>query len=65
MNQSLQDFFKEYERKLIKLYDRFYTDAAKEMAKNGRSVMELFHDELMDQLNQTEAQNWLKSVKSR
>ena len=63
MNYSLQEFIKEYERKLIKLYDRFHTETAKQMAQSGKSILEMFHNELVEQLDQTEAQKWLQKAK--
>lgn len=64
MNYSLREFTKEYDRKLIKLYDRFYTDAAKQMAQSSKNILKVFHMELMEQLDQTEAQEWLQKAKT-
>ena len=64
MNYSLREFTKEYDRKLVKLYDRFYTDAAKQMAQSSKNILKVFHMELMEQLDQTEAQEWLQKAKT-
>lgn len=64
MNYSLQEFLSEYDRKLIKLYDLFYTETGKQMAANGKKLLTMFYNELKDQLDQSEAQNWLISAKT-
>lgn len=63
MNYSLDEFLTEYNRKLIKLYDLFYTEKAKQMAASGKAILTMFYNELKDQLDQTEARNWLKTAK--
>lgn len=63
MNYSIHEFVKEYDRKLIKLYDRFYTETAKQMAYSGKTILEMFRKELTEQLDQAEAQKWLKEAK--
>ena len=63
MNYSLEEFLTEYNRKLIKLYDLFYTEKAKELAANGKTILTMFYNELKEQLDQTEARNWLKTAK--
>lgn len=63
MNYALEEFLEEYNRKLIKLYDLFYTEKAKELAANGKIILSMFYNELKEQLDQTEARNWLKTAK--
>lgn len=63
MNYSLEEFLSEYNRKLIKLYDLFYTETAKQMAAAGKNILTLFYDELKSQLDQAEARKWLKMAK--
>ncbi len=63
MNYSLEEFLTEYNRKLIKLYDLFYTEKAKQMAASGKTILTIFYNELKKQLDQTEAKNWLKTTK--
>lgn len=62
MNYSLEEFLSEYNRKLIKLYDLFYTEKAKQLAANGKTILKMFYNELKEQLDQTEARNWLKTA---
>lgn len=64
MNESLDAFFSEYDRKLIKLYDLFYTETAKQMALSRKKILLSFYSELKDQLDQSEAQNWLNIAKT-
>lgn len=53
MNVSLNEFFKEYDRKLIKLYDVFYTKEAKQIADTGKELLQRFYTELKLQLDTT------------
>ena len=63
MDYPLQEFLKEYDRKLIKLYDLFYTRTARQMAQCKKDILTTFRNALMTQLDQSEAQKWLKSAK--
>ena len=51
MNSTLEEFFNEYHRKLIKLYDVFYTKEAKQQASCGKDLLERFCIELRKQLD--------------
>lgn len=65
MNYPLQEFISEYERKLIKLYDQFYTETAKKIAASGKEILTKFRYELQNQLDQSVAQKWLDSAKTQ
>ena len=45
-------FFHEYHRKLCKLYDRFYTDYARQTAKRYEQDARIFYHALLDQVRQ-------------
>ena len=63
MNVSLKEFFNEYHRKLIKLYDVFYTKEAKQMAVGGKELLERFCLELKEQLDTSLADTYFDSIK--
>jgi len=48
-----ETFFREYNIKLKNLYDKFYTEEAKEMAKNQKEYAQLFYDKLLEQIMKT------------
>ena len=56
MNASLIEFFNEYDRKLIKLYDVFYTKEAKQIATGGKDLLESFYCALQSQLDTSAAE---------
>ena len=60
MNASLKEFLNEYNRKLIKLYDVFYTNEAREIAIRGKKLVESFYYELTTQLDTSIADSYLK-----
>ena len=45
------------------LHDLFYTEKAEQLAENSKIISTMFYNALKDQLDQSEAQNWLKSAK--
>jgi uncharacterized protein len=45
-------FLIEYNRKLKTLYNKFYTEEAKKMAKKHRKYAQLFYDKLVEQINE-------------
>jgi uncharacterized protein len=45
-----ESFFKEYNIKLKKLYGKFYTEEAMEMAKKQQEYAQLFYDKLLEQI---------------
>ncbi len=47
-------FLKEYRKKLSKLYDRFYTPAAAEMAKGRREIAEAFYQAVLQEIHLTD-----------
>ena len=59
MNASLNEFLNEYNRKIIKLYDIFYTNEAKEIASVGKPLVKAFYHQLVTQLDTTVAKNYL------
>lgn len=59
MNASLSEFINEYHRKLIKLYDVFYTNEAKQIANKGKMLLEEFYRELVTQLDMSLAEAYL------
>lgn len=61
MNASLNEFLKEYDRKLIKLYDVFYTKEAKQIADRGKTLLEGFYQELIAQLDTSVAEAYLQA----
>ena len=61
MNASLNEFFNEYQRKLIKLYDVFYTNEAKQMADKRKELLELFYWELKEQLDTSVAESYFNA----
>ena len=63
MDYPLSEFLSYYNTKLIKLYDLFYTEKAEQLAQNDKIISTMFYNALKDQLDQSEAQNWLKSAK--
>lgn len=46
-----ESFFKEYNIKLKKLYDKFYTEEAKKAAKEYKEQAQYFYDQLWQQIN--------------
>ena len=56
MNATLNEFFNEYNRKLIKLYDLFYTEEAKQIASSGKELLQRFYLELDAQLDTSVAE---------
>lgn len=46
-------FFREYNKKLRKVYDRFYTDRAKRIAKKRRKASIDFYESMYDEVNST------------
>lgn len=62
MNVSLNEFFNEYHRKLIKLYDVFYTKEAKQLATSGKELLEKFYLELKAQLDTSAAEGYLSGI---
>jgi uncharacterized protein len=48
-----ESFFKEYNIKLKKLYEKFYTEEAKVIAVKYKEHTQYFYDELMRQINDT------------
>lgn len=60
MNASLNEFLNEYNRKLIKLYDVFYTNEAREIGIRGKKLVESFYHELTTQLDTSIADSYLK-----
>jgi hypothetical protein len=42
---------KEYNYKLKNLYDKFYTEEAKELANKHKEYAQCFYDKLVDQIN--------------
>lgn len=49
-HDQLPTFFKEYKRKLEKLYDSFYTIRAEELAKECQSAAVVFYESLLKEL---------------
>ncbi len=49
--EAPESFLKEYHFKLIRLYDRFYTDEAREKAKQRRKTLTDFYDGLLEEIN--------------
>jgi len=47
-----ETFLKEYNVKLIKLYDKFYTKEAKKIAKKQKKYAQYFYDKLLEQINE-------------
>jgi len=47
-----ETFFKEYNVKLIKLYDKFYTKEARKIAKKQKKYAQYFYDKLLEQINE-------------
>jgi uncharacterized protein len=47
-----ESFFKEYNIKLKKLYDKFYTEEAKETAKRYKEHAQYFYDKIWEQINE-------------
>ena len=62
MNASLNEFFNEYHRKLIKLYDVFYTKEAKQIAGSGKALLERFYLELKAQLDTSVAEAYFSGI---
>jgi len=50
---DLPSFFREYKYKLEKLYDRFYTKKAAEIANQRRSAAIFFYNSLLDEVQST------------
>jgi uncharacterized protein len=48
-----ETFFKEYNVKLKKLYEKFYTEEAKIMAEKQKEYAQLFYDRLLEQIENT------------
>jgi uncharacterized protein len=48
-----ESFFKEYNIKLKKLYEKFYTEEAKETANKYKEHAQFFYNKLMEQINDT------------
>jgi uncharacterized protein len=48
-----ESFFKEYNIKLKKLYEKFYTEEAKEIAVKYKEHAQYFYSKLMEQINDT------------
>lgn len=48
---SPESFIKEYNFKLIKLYDGFYTEKAKSIAEKRKNISMLFYNSLMSEIN--------------
>ena len=46
-----ETFLKEYNVKLIKLYDKFYTKEARKIAKKQKRHAKYFYDKLLEQIN--------------
>ena len=59
MNASLNEFLNEYNRKLVKLYDVFFTKEAKQIASNEKMLLESFYQGLIAQLDTSEADAYL------
>lgn len=54
VNKNDEDsFLKEYNNKLKKLYDKFYTEEAKDMAKKQKEYAQYFYDKLLEQIMET------------
>ena len=64
MNASLNEFFNEYHRKLITLYDVFYTKEAKNMATAGKELLERFYLELKAQLDTSAVEDYFSGIKA-
>jgi uncharacterized protein len=64
MNAPLDEFIKEYDRKLSKLYDIFYTKEAKQTASSGKMLLEEFYCELITQLDTSVAEAYLSGQKA-
>lgn len=64
MNAPLDEFVKEYDRKLSKLYDIFYTKEAKQIASSGKVLLEEFYCELITQLDTSVAEAYLSDHKA-
>ena len=62
MNASLDEFLNEYHRKLIKLYDVFYTKEAKQIAGSGKELLERFYLELKAQLDISAVEGYLSGI---
>jgi len=54
-----ESFFKEYHFKLIKLYDRFYTKEARDIAQRRKKLTIYFFDELMKEVTISDLENLL------
>ena len=52
-NDSAPSFFGEYKYKLEKLYDKFYTQKAREIASSRASAAKAFYDSLYAEIEQT------------
>lgn len=61
MNATLDEFFREYDRKLIKLYDVFYTKEARQIAQRGKDLLIRFCSELYEQLDISAAEAFFES----
>ena len=59
-NASLNEFLNEYNRKLVKLYDVFYTEEAKQIASKEKTLLENFYQGLIAQLDISETDAYLK-----
>ena len=60
-NAALNDFFAECNRKLTKLYDVFYTTQARQLATDGKELLDKFCLELRNQLDTSAAEAYLES----
>ena len=62
MNASLNEFFNEYNRKLINLYDMFYTNEAKQIASSGKDLLQSFYHQLKNQLDTSVAEDYFVNL---
>ncbi len=63
LNLTAKDsFLKEYNFKLKKLYNRFYTKGGKQLSKKYKRLSENFYNQLLEQIQTDELDNYKKQI---